>query len=418
MNVDRMRWVDRWVGVPTCFLLTLHRRLMQLFGRREGIPPDGPKNILLIELAEMGSLVLTCPSVQRLKAHYPNSRVHALVFSNLKQSVMLLGLAADDNIFTIDSSSLFTVVRDALRFMVAARRRQIDTVVNLEMFTRVSAILGYLSGARAVAGFDAFEQRGMYAGRLLTHRVAYNPHIHTSQAFIALVDSLGADPANLPVGKFPVAEPVGVPRITSDDAARQVILDLVARRGPGAAGKRLILVNPNASPLIEIRKWPLASYTQLVRRLLEHPDYACVITGVASEQADARVIVEGVKNDRVVDLTGQTSFRQLIDLYNVADLLVTNDSGPAQFAALTGIDVVVFFGPETPKLYGPLTDRCTVMYSNYACSPCVNAYNQRLTPCTDNQCLKTIQVDTVHATIQRLLANRRAASAASHAAHV
>jgi ADP-heptose:LPS heptosyltransferase len=33
-------------------------------------------------------------------------------------------------------------------------------------------------------------------------------------------------------------------------------------------------------------------------------------------------------------------------------VLVTNDSGPAHFATLTGIHVVVFFGPETRSSTG------------------------------------------------------------------
>jgi ADP-heptose:LPS heptosyltransferase len=82
---------------------------------------------------------------------------------------------------------------------------------------------------------------------------------------------------------------------------------------------------------------------------------------------------------------------------------VTNDSGPAHFAALTDVHVIVFFGPETPELYRPLTDRCTVMYSNYACSPCVSAYNQRRSVCTNNRCLTTISVDTVHAAVVDVL---------------
>jgi ADP-heptose:LPS heptosyltransferase len=90
-------------------------------------------------------------------------------------------------------------------------------------------------------------------------------------------------------------------------------------------------------------------------------------------------------------------------VFNIADVLVTNDSGPAHFAALTPIHVVVFFGPETPELYRPVTEHCTVLYSNYACSPCVSAFNQRRSVCSNNRCLQAISVDEVHATVSSLL---------------
>src|SRR5262249_29790448 len=118
---------------------------------------------------------------------------------------------------------------------------------------------------------------------------------------------------------------------------------------------------------------------------------------------DAQAIAERVKSDRLVDLTGKTSLAELIDLYNVADLLVTNDSGPAHFAALTDIHVVGFFGPETPRLYAPLTDRCTVMYSDFACSPCVSAFNQRRSVCTNNRCLTHLSVDAVSDVVNGIL---------------
>jgi len=395
-----MRWVDRWVGIPACFLLTIVRRVTRLFS---GTAQPAPKNVLFIELAEMGSLVLAQPAVAELRRAYPAARPHFLVFKSLKASVVLLGHANPDDVFTIDPANLFTIARDALRFMMAARRRGIDTAINLEMFTRVSSILMFLSGARATVGFHGFTQPGLYIGGLLTHRVAYNPHIHTSQAFLTLVESLGADPANLPMGKFRVAPITDVPKLASDTAAREHILKKVLAENPNVAGKRLLLINPNASPLIEIRKWPLDNYVELVRRLLADPANACVMTGVLDERPDAQAVIARVNSDRIVDMTGRTTFKELIDLYNVADLLVTNDSGPAQFAALTNINVVVFFGPETPKLYGPLTSKSAVMYSGMACSPCVSAYNQRLTPCTDNQCLKQIPVDTVYGVIQQLL---------------
>ena len=168
--------------------------------------------------------------------------------------------------------------------------------------------------------------------------------------------------------------------------------------------------SPNASQLIPIRRWPLESYAGLVEALLFDPENACVLTGTTAEQADTRFIVERIHSDRIVDLAGQTSVRDLLDLYNVADLLVTNDSGPAQLAALTDVNIMVFFGPETPALYRPLAgaDRCNVLYSHYGCSPCVSAFNQRKTQCTDNLCLKTISVASVHAMAAQILEGRGA----------
>lgn len=402
LNPDRLRWIDYWVGVPICFLLTLVARVFSS-GRR--LAGDPPRKVLFIELAEMGSTVLAIPSVRRLQARFPGCQVFFLVFKHIDASIKVLDLIPDAHVLTIDVSSPATLVRDTLAFMKDARRLGIDTVVNLETFARFSTILTYLSGARTRVGFHPFTQKGLYVGDLYTHRVSYNPHVHTWQSLMTLVQALEGRADDLPLGKCPVGASSDsvVPTLPSDPASRQKLQDLLTKETPAVLGKRLIVVNPNASKLISIRKWPLERYAELVRRLLDDPQNACVITGLPSERDDAQFILDRVTSDRLVSLAGKTTLRELIELFGMAALLVTNDSGPAHFAALTRVHVVVFFGPETPDLYRPLTDRCTVMYSHYACSPCVSAYNQRKSVCTNNQCLTTIDVDTVHAAINRVL---------------
>ena len=405
LNPDRLRWIDYWVGVPLCFLLTAFSKVVGLFSPRHAGGSAAPRNVLLIELAEMGSTVLACPAVHRLRDSFPGAGVFFLVFKHIDVSVKVLGVVPDDHVLTIDVSSPGSLIRDTLRFMGTARRLGIDTVVNLETFARYSTILTYLSGARTRVGFHPFTQRGLYIGDLFTHRVTYSPHLHTWQSLLALVRAIEVPPDELPLGKYPAGgrEERVIPRVHTDVAARRRIEGLLQAESPAVAGKRLIVVNPNASKLISIRKWPLDHYAELVRRLLADPRNACVITGLASEREDAQFILDRVNSDRLVSLAGKTSLKELIDLLSVAEVLVTNDSGPAHFAALTDVHIIVFFGPETPELYSPLTDRCTVMYSNYACSPCVSAYNQRKSVCTNNRCLTTISVETVHAAVVDVL---------------
>jgi ADP-heptose:LPS heptosyltransferase len=399
MSPDRMRWIDRWIGVPACWMLTLADRLFRRRGRTA--PPDSvndfPRRVLFVELAEMGTTVLAYPALQRLKARRPDAQIFFLIFKHLAESVVALEAIPEAHVFTIEASSLWTILRDSWRFMRLARRHEIDTAVNLEAFVRLSTMLSYLSGASRRVGFHGFHQRGLSCGRLLTHEVAYNPRVHTWQSFVTLVDALWEPPGAIPLGRVPPpsAEHRVVPRIHLGDPRKQRILDLLRGETPDVRDKRIIVINPNASALLPLRRWPLDRYATLVDRLVQDDRNVCVITGTRAEHRDARFICDRVNNERVVDLTGKTTLRELIDLFNVADVLVSNDSGPAHFAALTGIRAFVFFGPETPALYGPLSDRCTPLYAGYACSPCVTAFNQRRSACTNNVCVQHFDVDTV-----------------------
>ncbi len=95
-------------------------------------------------------------------------------------------------------------------------------------------------------------------------------------------------------------------------------------------------------------------------------------------------------------MVGKTTITELLDLYNISEALISNDSGPAQFAALTQIKNFVFFGAETPVLYSPLGENTKVIYSNFPCSPCLSAFNHRNTACSESKCLKAISVDYVY----------------------
>ena len=70
---------------------------------------------------------------------------------------------------------------------------------------------------------------------------------------------------------------------------------------------------------------------------------------------------------------------------------------------------IVLFGPETPRLFAPVSPHTHPLWAGIACSPCINAYNDRQTACTDNVCMRQITVDQVFAEVCRLYESKRAA---------
>ena len=157
-----------------------------------------------------------------------------------------------------------------------------------------------------------------------------------------------------------------------------------------------MIVNPNASDLLPLRKWENSRFIELSERILaRYPDAKIAVTGAPSEQAAAEALGRAVNADRVVSFAGKTSLRELLTLYTLADVLVTNDSGPGHFALLTPVHAVVLFGPETPVLFGSLAPATTIIWKELACSPCVSVFNHRLSPCRNNVCMQAITVDEV-----------------------
>ena len=183
------------------------------------------------------------------------------------------------------------------------------------------------------------------------------------------------------------------------------MLERVCLRIPGYDPRRnrLVLINPNAGDLFPHRRWMSARYCELIKRiLLDYEDVFILITGSVDDHNNAVDLVAHVGNDRCVSFAGETDLGDLPSLYALSALMVTNDSGPAHIASAANLPTIVLFGPETPKLYGPLGTARSV-YAGLACSPCATAYNHRKTACTDNVCMQSISVGVVFSEIKSVM---------------
>jgi ADP-heptose:LPS heptosyltransferase len=398
MNLRLQRAIDRYAGVPLCALFSF----FHFFRLRRRAAPARPRTILVILLSEMGSLVLAHAMFARVRQRYPDARVHALVFAKNREVLDLLRVIPEENVLTVSDDSLPGFVGDSLKVLAAMRSLKFDAVIDCELFARVSSLFSYLSGAALRAGFHRHNQEGLYRGSFINRPVLYNPYRHLSQQFVTLVEALESE--SVPLAKHVVSAELGPPPAVA--FAREELEQAAARLHadfPAIAGKSLVLVNPGGG-ILPIRAWPLEHYFRLCAELLRD-GHAVGVTGLAEDKPLGRAITGHCASPLCVDLTGYTrSVRQLLALFHRASLLVTNDGGPGQFAALTPIPVLVFFGPETPALYGPLSRNAHCFHLSLPCSPCLTAYNHRASPCDgDNQCLKRIAPEQALAKARELL---------------
>jgi ADP-heptose:LPS heptosyltransferase len=395
LDTRKLQFIDRWIGMLVCGILSLIRRL-------SGLPATGnvarkPTRILFVKFAEQGSTVLAYHAIRRAIEMVGRENVYFLVFQENRFILDVMHLIPEQNVVTVGHKNIVDAGFQALRALKRIRELQIDAAIDLEFFSRSSAALTYLSGAGSRVGFHTFFGEGPYRGDLMTHRLLYNPYIHTSQNFQLMVEALEQAPERLPTfgGKIPAEDAVSPQFVASPDVEQEV--RAIIRRVSGQPGEpSLILLNPNASDLLPLRKWPTDRYIDLGRRLLERFNDVCVgMTGAPDEAESIARVAAQVGSPRCFSFAGKTTLAQLLVLYTLAEVLITNDSGPAHFASMTPITVITLFGPETPSLFRALTPRAIPIYMQLPCSPCVNAYNNRQSPCRDNICMKSITVDHV-----------------------
>lgn len=410
MKVSTMRRIDSWGGTPLCLiasgLLAVARRLFTF-----SVPNDKPKNILIIKLSELGALITLGPAMRSLTNWIGRGNLYFLTFGESRSLLEILDYVPQENILILRTDSLMHLIADALGALRRIRHMRIDCSLDLDFFSRTTALIALLSGCRRRVGCHAYFGEGPYRGNLLTHRVKFNPHVHVSQMFEILAKAVEKNAEDFPRIEFfpgPAEAPRDRFRATAAEIAK--VQRMLAEVGAGAQDT-LILLNSNISDreVIPLRKWPDDRYVELAKLILAGiPNAFVLLTGSSQEASTIARLEATVGHDHCRSVAGKTTLRELLTLYSMSAVMVTNDSGPAHFATMTDIDVVVLFGPETPLLWRPLGDRVSVIYRGIACSPCFTVYNGRQSMCRSNVCMD-IAPSTVYEVVKLRAASRQVA---------
>ncbi len=404
MHPDTMRLIDRWAGIPLCFVTGLCSWIRTIRKAKSDnyLNQDSPEIIVFIGLAEIGALVVAYPAIKEAREKYPNSRVCFITAPVGLETLQLMGFERDE-ILLMSTTSLSGMFLNLISIRKKFSGERVSAIV-LEPFTRISALISVWIGATNRIGCYRFYNEGSYIGNLLTHRLVYNSHLHASQTYLALAKTLSEPISNQPLHKERIHSQIrNRLQIKIQENDQKALQNRLKLEYPEIVLEKIILLNTNASDIVPLRKWPAENFVEVGRKLLEDSTITIILTGSIMEQPKCEILLREINPDRVINLAGKTTFRELITLYSISHLLITNDSGPVHFASTTEIPIVALFGPETPKIFGPMSPNAKVISMELACSPCISVFNQKKSYCDDNQCMKQISVQMVLSEAKKIL---------------
>lgn len=404
MKVATQRTIDRIAGPLICRVLSVVDR----FRPKEAGAGAGPVDrILIILLSEMGSLTMIRPMTKRLQEKFPGASLDILTFERNVEIIDIIGLTARDNVQTINDRSFTGLVVDSLKYVFRMKRRRPDVVIDCELFSRISSIFAFFSRAPLRVGFHRHTQEGLYRGDFINRPVLYNPYLHISRQFVNLAEAV--DDPETPRCKQPVPDqPPELPEVTISDNEKQSMINRIRMdfSSIDIPHTPLVILHPGGG-LLPIRAWPPDYYCQVAGELV-NSGFAVAVTGPPEDKPLARKIVGYCSSDQVVDMTGFTrSLHDLLIVFSLSRLLITNDGGPGHFAGLVSLPGIILYGPETPVLYGALNPKAVNLFAGWTCAPCLTAYNHRNSSCNGNNlCLKAITPKMVMKAAHALLEGR------------
>jgi lipopolysaccharide heptosyltransferase II len=321
--------------------------------------------------------VILLPVLKAVREKYPHADISLLT---LKQNRgILAGCPYIDEVLLLDVGHGKDFVLSALRLVSQIRRYRFDWVLDFDQFSRTTAILTALTGAYLRVGLDTFGQR---RGYVFSRKVPYNDYQHTALTFADVARAAGVecDP-----------EPTPIPLSPEDDAEAERFL----AAHDVTPGDLLVGMHMGTGDNFPGRRWPAERFAELAQQIAQDHGGTVVFTGSASERAMIEAAIGHTTAERMVNSAGELSLKGLCALIRRCRFFVSNDSAPVHIASAMGTPVVAFFGPNTPRLYGPRGVKSLVFYQGLSCSPCITNFNAKTSGCMDPRCMTSITVEEV-----------------------
>jgi ADP-heptose:LPS heptosyltransferase len=334
------------------------------------------RRILVVKFWGIGNWALLRPVIRDLRAHRP---VATLDIVTLEGNAPL---ARDlcDRLHLVRPTGVGRVIGDLVRAVRALRRDPPDLSLDFEPFSRAGALLARAARARQRIGF-----RSGAAGRdgLHTVLVPFREDAHAARSFRALAEVAGVPPGPYEPGAL-APTPGGL-----------------AEAAPFAGPGPFVVLHPGSGDNFPGRRWSAAGFAA-VGRTAARMGRRVVVTGSESEAALASRVAASV-GERARTAAGRLSLEGLVGLLAGAEALVANDTGPVHLASALGRPVLALYGPNTPRLYGPLSPGSRPFYRGLPCSPCLLAANYRSSRCRIFTCMESIPAGEVATALARLL---------------
>jgi lipopolysaccharide heptosyltransferase II len=350
-------------------------------------------NILLVRLRLIGDVVFTTPAIRAIRRHYPEARITYIVEE--EAAAVVRHNPHLDAVIVARSPHAPGRLRADIALVRRLRRERYDLAIDFHGGPR-SSLLTWLSGAPTRIGYEVACRSWMYTTRVPRPRALRPRHSVVSQWDVLL-----------PLGITPPDPELDATEMPDDPTAVSAVARRLAAAGIGA-GNPIVVVHVSAGN--PFRRWPAASFVELVRRLAsKDPKRRIILTSGPSDAAaaaaiarDARARLAADERPAIVEC-GEFDLGELRALVGRAALYVGGDSGPLHIAGTTGVPVVGLYGPTLPVRSQPF--RSARFFSAAAdvpdlpCRPC----DQRRCEPGDFRCLTRISAEAVAALAERAL---------------
>lgn len=296
------------------------------------------KNILIIQTAFIGDVILATPVISSLRKQFPEAHISMLVRKGNESLV-----TSNPELFEVLIWDKNTGKYGNLRKLVfKIRKRKFDAVINLQRFG-ASGLLTWLSGAAQKIGFDKNPFSFCYTTKK-SHQIGNGTH--EIERNLSLVEPS-------PVIQRPIIF------ITQED------------RSKAAAYIQTDYVCIAPASVWFTKQYPVSGWVDLCNRL--KPETKIYLLGGAEDALICNQIISQSVHSNIVSLCGKLNLMQSAALMEKASMNYVNDSAPLHLASAVNAPVKAVFCSTVPSFgFGPVSEHAQIIeiQEELPCRPC------------------------------------------------
>ncbi|MCA9484779.1 MAG: lipopolysaccharide heptosyltransferase II [Nitrospina sp.] len=334
----------------------------------------------------LGDVVFALPTLQALRKQYPEARLTVVARPPVSE---ILPCHPDIDCVIPIPTEIGKRALAQMRFAFSLRKYHFDLAVILPNSLR-SAWLTLLSGAPRRIGYETDGRNFLLTDPLPV--VKESRSIHGSDYFAGIVKPLGIETVDKTYPQLLTPDAIGKQR------------ELLKRMGADPSRNLVIAVAPGASK--PEKRWQTERFGILCQKLVKDKDAKILLFGSGGE----RELLDEVRRfcpGKSAFLLAGLNLQVVAGLLGNCRLLVANDSGLMNFAAMIDTPVVGIFGPGHPKTTDPpiAPERKELVTLNFECSPCRHRFFKECEPSPNKKpfCLEDITVTQVARAVDALL---------------
>jgi len=335
-----------------------------------------PPNILIVQTAFIGDVILITPLIRAVAELYPQAKIDVMVVSEaailIKNNPYVKDVIVDEK--------RKNVLLSTLQLIKQIKRKHYDLVISPHSSFRTHLIL-YLSKIPERIGFNRGSAKWM-----LTKRIEHPVGPHKIVKNLGLLKPLSDREFDLQTELFPSDK---------DKQKAEILLQPLS-------GKTIIAVAPGS--IWQTKCWLLKSYITLCNKLIDS-SYGIVLIGGESDKLLCAEIEDAIQKDNanLINLAGVTNLLESAAVIKKCSLMICNDSGAMHIANAMQIRVFAFFGPTVQRFgYYPYRHGDRVFEVDLECRPC-GSHGSKKCPQKHHNCMQKIEVEPVFAAVKSTL---------------